>query len=161
MIQDTASSMQPSSAQKIATPAPTHRLRIFIVIVLIILTIQGWFGDTVNIFVAPPGTNTAVPLSNLFSTISNYGIALIWHAYEGFLLLALSFVLIGASFAWSKKRSVRIMSILGALMIVSAVIGGVSFILSGFNSGAATAQMGGSFIGAYAFYFMELYFTKS
>ena len=114
-----------------------------------------------NIFVAPAGTNSTVPFSALIPTITHYGFFLIWHAAEGFLLLVLSLALIPASFRWSKKRSVRIMSILGAFMIVSAVIGGISFVLSGFNAGGSSAQMGGSFIGAFAFYFMELYFTAT
>jgi len=52
------------------------------------------------------------------------------------------------------------MSILGSVMIISALIGGLVFLLSGFSAAGSSAQMGGSFIGAYAFYFMELYFTK-
>jgi len=45
-------------------------------------------------------------------------------------------------------------------MVVSAIIGGVLFVLSGFSAGGNSAQMGGSFIGAYAFYFIELYYAK-
>jgi hypothetical protein len=160
MAQDAPSNMIQPVAGKIESPRRIHRLRIFIVVNLIILTVQGWFGDTVNIFVAPPGTNSSVPFSALLPTITNYGFFLIWHAFEGLLLVILSVALIVASFRWSKKRSVRILSILGALMIISATIGGLSFVLSGFNAGGSSAQMGGSFIGAYAFYFMELYFTK-
>ncbi len=161
MAQETTSSnTQPGDSRKMETARQTHRLRIFIAVVLTILGIQGWFGDTVNIFVAPPGTNSTVAFSSFFDTVNHYGFFLIWHTYEGLLPLILSLVLIGFSFRWSKKRSVRITSILGALSIISAVIGGVSFILSGFNAGGSTAQMGGSFIGAFAFYFLELYFTK-
>jgi hypothetical protein len=45
-------------------------------------------------------------------------------------------------------------------MIISAIIGGTLFVLSGFNNNGVSAQMGGSFIGAYAFFFIELYYTK-
>ena len=45
-------------------------------------------------------------------------------------------------------------------MGVSAIIGGVLFVLFGFSSGGVSAQMGGSFIGAYAFYFIELYYAN-
>jgi len=162
MTQETSADMntQPSSSGKIQPTRQVHRLRILLVVMLITLTIQGWFGDTVNIFVAPPGTSTTVPFSSLIQTISSYGFLLIWHAFEGLFLVILALVLIGASFKWSKKRSVRITSILGAFMVISAAIGGLSFVLSGFNAGGSSAQMGGSFIGAYAFYFMELYYTK-
>ncbi|MGD0319295.1 MAG: hypothetical protein ABSB56_06350 [Nitrososphaerales archaeon] len=38
--------------------------------------------------------------------------------------------------------------------------GGVLFALSGFQNKADSAQMGINFIGAYAFYLLELYFTR-
>jgi len=152
--------MRESPAPSPESGRKTHRLRIFIVITLIILTVQGWFGDTVNIFIAPPGTNSTVPFSAIISTIENYGFFLVWHAFEGLLLVFLSIALVVASFRWSRARSVRILSLLGMLMIVSAAIGGLSFVLSGFNAGGSSAQMGGSFIGSYAFYFMEIYYTK-
>jgi membrane associated rhomboid family serine protease len=83
----------------------------------------------------------------------------VYHAFEGVLLVVLSLVVIGLSFK-SKPRSLRILSILAAAAVISAVIGGVLFVLSGFQNNANSAQMGGSFIGAYALYFLELYFTK-
>src|SRR5579864_9108557 len=139
----------------------TRRLRILLVIMLVILTIQFWFGETTNLFVTTSST-TSIPfsLNAIVQTIASNGPILIWHAYEGFFLLILSLASIGLSFKWSGKRSVRITSILGAVMMISAVIGGVTFLLSGFTAAGSSAQMGGSFIGAYAFYFMELYFTK-
>ena len=138
-----------------------HRLRILMVVVLVILTVQGWFGDTTNLFVTTSSAST-IPfsLSALIPRILSYGPILIWHAAEGFLLLILSLITIALAFAWSKKTSVRLMTILGSIMIISAAIGGLSFVASGFTAGGSSAQMGGSFIGAYAFYFMALYFTK-
>src|ERR1700730_13657250 len=129
MAQNTAPDTRQTATRSPEASRKIHRLRIFLVINLIILTIQGWFGDTVNIFVAPPGTNSTVPFSSLISTIASYGFLMIWHTFEGLLLVVLSFTLILASFRWSRKRSVRLTSILGALMIFSAAIGGVSFIL--------------------------------
>ena len=64
------------------------------------------------------------------------------------------------SFKWSKRRSVRICTILGTIAVFSAAVGGFLFVLSGFANGGNSAQMGGSFIGAYAFYFMALYYAK-
>ena len=158
MTQDTAPNQRQSASPE--STRQVHRLRIFIVITLVILTVQGWFGDTVNIFVVPPGTNSTVPFSALIPTIENYGFLLIWHFFEGLLLVFLSIALVVASFRWSKKRSVRTLSLLGMFFIISAAYGGLSFVISGFNAGGSSAQMGGIFIGAYAFYFMELYFTK-
>jgi len=138
-----------------------HKLRILIVIILIILTVQYWLGDTTNLFVTT-GTAPAIAFSfgAIISQIESYGPILIWHALEGFILLILSIVTIALSFGWAKKRSIRILSIVACLFVISAFYGGVSFVLSGFSDAASSAQMGGSFIGAYAFYWMELYFTR-
>lgn len=45
-------------------------------------------------------------------------------------------------------------------MVVSAIMGGDLFVLSGFSAGGSSARIGGSFIGAYAFYFIKLYYAK-
>ncbi len=138
-----------------------HRLRILLVLVLLLLTIQGWFGDTTNIFVTTGTANpVAFSIGAIIPVVISYGPILIWHVIEGFILIGLSLFVIPLTFAWSNKRSVRIMSILGFAAIVSAAFGGLSFVASGFTVGGSSAQMGGSFIGAYAFYFMALYFTK-
>jgi hypothetical protein len=118
----------------------THRLRILLGIILAILAVQGWFGDTTNLFVTTSGTSP-IPfsLTAIIQRIVSNGPILIWHASEGFLLLILSLVAIGLTFRWSSKRSVRITSILGAFMIISAVIGGVSFLVSGFTAAGSSA----------------------
>jgi uncharacterized membrane protein len=85
---------------------------------------------------------------------------LFWHSYEGIVLLLLGIAVLVLSFKWSNKRSVRITSILGLFFLLAAALGGFLFVLSGLSNGGNSAQMGGRFIGAYAFYFMELYFTK-
>ncbi|MHB8568238.1 MAG: hypothetical protein ACYC7D_07340 [Nitrososphaerales archaeon] len=139
-----------------------HRLRLLLVLILVVLTIQAWFGDTVNIFVIPAnGIGSAdYSLSAFFPTILSHGPLLLWHAFEGVILFLLSFVILAFSFIWSKKKSVRICAILATFFVISAALGGLLFVFSGFQSGPNSAQMGGSFIGSYAFYFMELYFTK-
>jgi hypothetical protein len=150
--------MSPGSSKP---PKSVHRLRILLVLILVLLTIQGWFGDTTNIFVTT-GTVNPVPFSlgAIFPVIISYGPILIWHAFEGFLLIILSIAAIVLTFVWSKSRSVRIMSVLGSGATISAAFGGLSFVASGFTAPGSSAEMGGSFIGAYAFYFMALYFTK-
>ncbi len=60
----------------------------------------------------------------------------------------------------SKPRNVQIPDILGLVMVVSAIIDGTLFVLSGFSADGVSAQMGGSFICAYAFYFIELFYAK-
>ncbi len=137
-----------------------HSLRLLLVATLITLTVQGWFGDTVNIFLIPTTPLTVQSsLSGILQAITNIGPVLIIHAFIGILILAFASVVVAFSIR-AKPRSVQIPAILGLVMVVSAALGGVFFGLSGFSNGGNSAQMGGSFIGAYAFYFVELYHTK-
>jgi hypothetical protein len=157
---ETGKEVQAAQESKIAF-RPVHRLRILFVAVLVILTAQGWFGDTTNLFVkTSSASQIPFTLGAIITRIETYGPILIWHATEGLILLILSLITIALAFAWSNKLSVRIMSILGSAMVISAVVGGLSFVVSGFTAAGSSAQMGGSFIGAFAFYFMALYFTK-
>jgi hypothetical protein len=137
-----------------------HRLRLLIVATLIALTVQGWLGDTANIFLIP-STPPIVEqsASGIFQAITNIGPVLLIHAFLGIVMLAFASVVLAFSIR-SKPRNVQIPAILGLVMAVSAAIGGVFFVLSGFSNGGNSAQMGGSFIGAYAFYFIELHYTK-
>jgi hypothetical protein len=50
--------------------------------------------------------------------------------------------------------------VVGLLSVLSAALGGYLFVMSGFANGGNSAQMGGSFIAAYASHFMTLYYTK-
>jgi hypothetical protein len=145
-------------------PKTGRRFRILLVFVLVVLTIQGWFGDTVNIFVAPSSGITPPPFSlsgflNALESLPTPFLPL-YHAFEGIFLIVLAVAVFALSFTWSKSRGVRIASGLGLVMVVSAAIGGFLFVMSGFSNGGNSAQMGGSFIGAYAFYFIALYYSR-
>ncbi len=150
--------MSPSAGS--TASASWHRLRLLIVAALILLTVQGWFGDTVNIFFIPTTPPTVEQsASGALQAIVNIGPTLVIHAFIGIAILALAIVVLAFSLK-SKPRNVQIPAILGLVMVVSALIGGLLFVLSGFSNGGNSAQMGGSFIGAYAFYFIELYYAK-
>jgi hypothetical protein len=136
-----------------------RNLRILVVVTLIVMTVQGWTGDTANLFVVTYTTATADSFSTVLQNVSGAGPILVWHAAEGLAVLALSLAVLAMSIR-SKPKSIRILSVLGTFMVASAVVGGYLFVASGFQDSAGSAQMGGSFIGAYAFYFMELYYAK-
>jgi heme A synthase len=82
------------------------------------------------------------------------------HAILGSVLAALAIVILFIAFRFNTSRGVRVCSVLGFLGILSAAYGGISFVLSGFQNNGSSAQMGGSFIGSYASYFLVLYFNK-
>ena len=113
-----------------------------------------------NLFAVPTSPVTVeASASGLLTAIASDGATLIIHAFIGIVLLALSATVLAFSLK-SKPRNVQVPSILGLVMVVSAIIGGTLFVLSGYTNNGVSAQMGGSFIGAYAFYFIELYYAK-
>jgi hypothetical protein len=83
------------------------------------------------------------------------------HAVGGILILLLTLGIVVVAFRRTKSRSVRVASFLGLIAVLSAVVGGYLFVFSGFLANGNSAQMGGSFIGAYAANFLVLYFSKS
>ena len=127
-----------------------------------VLTIQGWTGDFVNLFAlfTTPGGSVSFSLGWFVQALSDSGVITAYHAFEGSLLVMLSIAVLVLSFRLSTARSIRICSILAMAAVISAAVGGVLFVFSGFLDDANSAQMGGSFIGAYAFYFLELYYAK-
>jgi hypothetical protein len=162
MAQLTASQTRRGSRSRLRT------LRALIVAAIVILSVQGWFGDTVNIFFAP-SHGIARPTATPGGFVSELGrlqqpFFLEWHAWEGVVLLVLAVTITVLAFAWSRSaglaRGVRWWSVVGLLSVLSAGYGGYQFVISGFGNGASSAQMGGSFIAAYACYFMTLYYTK-
>jgi hypothetical protein len=154
--------MSGSAGELVKRSATLRKFRIIVAVTLVILSVQGWFGDTVNIFYVPPSGTTAPSYSaaGFLGAVESLGFPLLWHAFEGIFLVGLAAVIFGLSFRWTKSRSVRITSGLGLLMVVSAAIGGFLFVMSGFANGGNSAEMGGSFIGSYAFYFLTLYYSK-
>jgi hypothetical protein len=155
----------PNNNALLVKNVPTDRkFRVLLVITLVILSVQGWFGDFVNIFVAPSNgiKPPAFTLAGFFDALESLPNSFfpLWHTFEGILLMGLAVAVFALSFKWSKARAVRITSGLGLAAIVSAAVGGFLFVMSGFSNGGNSAQMGGSFTGAYALYFIALYFAK-
>jgi hypothetical protein len=147
-----------------ARPPTVRALRALVVAALVMLAVQGWFGDTVTIFITPANGIAPPPpsLSGLLHELQVLPSPFfpMWHAFEGLALVVLAVAVLVLSFAWSRSRGVRIWSVVGLVSMLSAAVGGYLFVRSGFADGASSAQMGGSFIGAFASYFLVLYHTK-
>ena len=155
---------QDSDLRSIPRSSTHRRFRVLLVVTLVILSVQGWFGDFVNIFVAPSTgvTPPAFSIAGFLGALESLPNSFfpLWHAFEGIFLVGLAVAVFALSFVWSKARAVRIASGLGLLAVISVAIGGFLFVMSGFSNGGNSAQMGGSFIGAYALYFVTLYYAK-
>jgi heme A synthase len=154
-------SITPQSAST-KNNSTTRKFRILLVLMLVTLAIQGWLGDTVNIFYAPASgvTPPTYTMAGFFGEVQSAGYSLVSHTVIGIILVILSGIVLGLSFRWSKSRAVRITSALGFLSVVSAAVGGFFFVMSGFANGGNSAQMGGSFISAFALFFLALFYAK-
>ncbi|HEV7215944.1 MAG TPA: hypothetical protein VGP33_12580 [Chloroflexota bacterium] len=151
-------------AVKVLRPPHMRVVRSLIVATLVVLTAQGWFGDTANIFLMPANgvTPPAQTLSGFLGAVQSIKppFILIWHTFEGIALVILAIAVFVTSLFLPSSRGVRIWSGLGLLAMLSAALGGYRFVLSGFADGANSAAMGGSYILAYACFFLTLYYTK-
>ncbi len=92
--------------------------------------------------------------------VSNLGPSLVFHTFEGILLVMLGIASVVLAFKLSPNRLVRISAMLDAFALVRAAMGGFLFVMSRYSAGGASAQMGGSFIRAYSFYIIDLYYAK-
>ena len=140
-----------------------RRLRRLTIVTLILLTFEGWAGDAVNLFAIYPANHlSSITPYSYFQYIENVrGIGPILLAHEIVALFALGFALSTMLLALSMKdKWTMVSSVLGVLGVVSGLVGGLNFVLSWFSDNAASAQMGGSFIQSYAFFFLMLYFSK-
>ncbi len=126
---------------------------------LILLTVQGWFGDTVNLFAIPTTPVTVeASASGLLTAILNVGPTLIIHAFNGIVILALSLTVLALSQIEVEERPDSCDSRACHGNLCDHRRGPVRPLR--LYQQWCLSQMGGSFIGAYAFYFIELYYTK-
>ncbi len=135
-----------------------RKLRIVVAATLVLMTFQGWLGDSINLFGKFPATVTA-SAGGFVSAILSVGPFLIVHVASALLLAVLGVITAAIAFR-TGPRGAKIASIIGLLFIASAIIGGTLFVMSGFADNGYSAQMGASFIFAYASYFLVLYYTK-
>ena len=83
------------------------------------------------------------------------------HAILGALLLVFAIAILVVVIRGGARKGARICAIIGLIAILSAAYGGIAFVFSGFKDNGNSMQMAGSFIGAYASYFLVLYFNKT
>ncbi len=127
---------------------------------LAVLTLQGWTGDSVNLFAKFPDGPVTHSLNGLTLALRGAGKMEVFHAVTGILLSALAIAILILAFRSDSNRGSRISAAVGLSSILSAAYGGVAFVFSGFLDGGNSAQMGGSYIAAYASFFLILYFNK-
>jgi hypothetical protein len=124
------------------------------------LSVQAWTGDFVNVFLTSTFPTTVdQSIGGFFQAVLSNGLFLTWHGMEGFLILLSAVGVLAVALRYH-RRSVKVAAGLGLFFILVAGLGGYLFVLSGFSAGGSSMQMGGSYLGAYAMYFIALYYTK-
>ncbi|MDV3244419.1 MAG: hypothetical protein LYZ66_04495 [Nitrososphaerales archaeon] len=139
---------------------PLRSLKRLTVLNLVLLSVRAWTGDVVNLFAAFP-SGAVTGFSGFFAALQGAGPGplAIWHGVQGMVVIVLA-ILIAGLCSRSKARSVRIVGLLGLFFTLVAALGGYTFVFSSFLNNGNSAQVGGSFLGAYAMYFLVLYYTK-
>jgi hypothetical protein len=150
----------PGDGTAIRGTISSRNLRISVATILVLLSAQGWTGDFANLFSPYPAGASGASASGVLQALQRAGIAVLYHALGGALIVAAAAVILALSFRSSDSKWVRVFAVLGLAAVLSAAAAGALFLLSDHPSAAYSAQMGGSFIGAYAFYFLVLYSTK-
>ena len=138
---------------------PLKWLRAAVISVLILLVIQFEFGMAVNLSDLPSLSPFGFSFPTALSALNQAGIIAVVHAVLGSVLTVLSLISLFMALA-SKIRTVQVFGALGFLSMALAVINGVLFTLSGFQNDNYSHGMATSFILAFSFYFIELYFLK-
>ncbi|MDV3277514.1 MAG: hypothetical protein LYZ69_03485 [Nitrososphaerales archaeon] len=144
----------------VATKDPLRALKLATILNIILLAVQAWTGDVVSLFGAFP-SGAVNGIGGFFQSLqaSGPGPLATFHGVEGLIVIILSVAIAALSFR-SKARSVRIVSLLGLFFVLAAALGGFEFVFSSFLNNGNSAQMGGAFLGAYAMYFLVLYYSK-
>lgn len=144
-----------------AVPDPMRGLKLMTVFNLVLLSVQAWSGDVVNLFASfPSGSVGGFGQAIAGLSAAGPGPLAVYHGAEGVLILLLTIGIVAFALRRSKSRAVKITSLLALFFVASAALGGYLFLFSGFVSDGNSAQMGGSFIGAYAMNFLVLYYSK-
>ena len=95
-------------------------LKISIIVLLILLSIQGWTGDYVNLFAIFPVGSVHFSFGGLIKALEGAGSMEVFHASLAALILAASIFIVILSFR-EKTKSLSIPSIVGLAAVVSAV----------------------------------------
>ncbi len=124
--------------------------------ILAVLSIQALSGNWITYFLILPGgpANLGQSFIEAMAKLATY------HKILGFVTGGISILVLIFAFLHRSSIYVRIFTVLGFIITVSAGIGGYLFVKSGFQDRWALGQMADSFVGAYAAYFLQLFFMN-
>ena len=134
-------------------------VRITIMIMLALLFLQYEFGMATIMSDITSISPFSFSITAFRSALDHAGVVTLIHAgFGGFLVI---FSVINLILALrTKTRSIQIFGVLSFLTVLLAAHGGLRFVLSGFQNDHASHEMATNFILSFAFFFLELYYTK-
>jgi hypothetical protein len=124
--------------------------------ILVVMSIQALSGNWITYFLILPGAPANLSQSFIGALVT----LAIYHKLMGFVIGGISILVLIFAFIRRSSIYVRIFAALGFIITVSAGIGGFLFVKSGFQDRFALGQMADSFVGAYAAYFLQLFFMN-
>jgi hypothetical protein len=124
--------------------------------ILVVMSIQAVSGNWITFFLILPGGPSNLSQSFIMALAK----LAIYHKVAGFMVGGISFLILIFAFIRRSSIYVRIFAVLGFIITVIAGIGGFLFVKSGFQDRWALGQMADGFVGAYAVYFLQLFFMN-
>jgi len=125
-------------------------------VILALLTLQGLSGNWITYFLILPGGP-----ANLSQVLIGGLIKLaLYHRIMGFIIGLLSILILIFAFTRRWSNFVRLFAVLGFIITALAAIGGYLFVKSGLMDRWPLGQMSDAFVGAYAAYFLQLFFMN-
>jgi len=126
------------------------------IVILVLITVQAFSGNWITYFLILPGG----PANLSQGFIDGLAKLAVYHKIMGFATGLVSILVLIFAFIRRSSIYVRIFAVLGFIITISAGIGGYLFVKSGLQDRWALGQMADSFVGAYAAYFLQLFFMN-
>jgi hypothetical protein len=124
--------------------------------ILVVMSIQALSGNWITFFLILPGGPANLSQSFIGALVK----VAIYHKLMGFMIGGISILILVFTLVRRSSIYVRIFAVLGFIITVIAGIGGFLFVNSGFQDRWALGQMADGFVGAYAAYFLQLFFMN-
>jgi hypothetical protein len=131
-----------------------NALWISTILVLVLIAAQGWTGQWTVFYVVWPGSNAGNTMVMTTAHMATY------HMKMGFAIGAISILIFIFAFLSKSSLYARILAIIALALIALAATGGYLYVRSGLQDRLSLGQMADSFLGAFAAYFLLLFFLN-
>ena len=121
-------------------------------LLLVVMAVQGISGNWAVFYLVWPGSNVGGTFLDFVAQLANY------HVSAGYVIGGFSILVIIFAFLSRASIYVRAFAIVGFALTASAAYGGYSFVNSAFQDRLSLGQMADSFVGAFAAFFLQLFF---